>query len=41
MTKRGELIESTGVMSGGGQARKGGMASKLKTEISPEEIARL
>lgn len=30
VTLKGELIESSGVMSGGGNPRKGGMANKLR-----------
>ena len=34
----GKLIELSGVMSGGGKPRRGGMASKFKNEISNEEL---
>ncbi|EGR34361.1 SMC4 structural maintenance of chromosomes 4, putative [Ichthyophthirius multifiliis] len=40
VTKKGELIESSGVMSGGGNPRKGGMSNKLKIQISNEELIR-
>nr|AAS90118.1 condensin subunit [Tetrahymena thermophila] len=40
VTKKGELIDDSGVMSGGGAARRGGVASQLKVEISPEEVER-
>jgi structural maintenance of chromosome 4 len=37
----GKLIEMSGVMSGGGKPRRGGMAAKFKNEISSEELIQL
>jgi chromosome segregation ATPase len=37
----GKLIEMSGVMSGGGKPRRGGMAAKFKNEISSEELMAL
>jgi len=36
VTLRGELIEKSGTMSGGGKPRTGGMSSKLVEEFSEE-----
>lgn len=37
----GKLIEMSGVMSGGGKPRRGGMAAKFRNEISSEELMQL
>ena len=41
VTLDGKLIELSGVMSGGGKIRKGGMKSKFRNQISHEELKRL
>lgn len=38
MTLKGELIEKSGTMSGGGKPRTGGMSNVLVQEFSDEEI---
>jgi len=41
VTLKGELIDLSGTMSGGGKPKRGGMGHKMKEEISEEEIHRL
>ena len=41
VTLDGKLIEGTGIISGGGRSRKGGMASSFKNEITQEELIKL
>ena len=41
VTLTGDLIEVSGVMSGGGKAMRGGMSSKITGEINPEELQKL
>jgi structural maintenance of chromosome 4 len=38
VTLKGELIEKSGTMSGGGKPRTGGMSNVLVQEFSDEEI---
>ena len=38
VTLQGELIESTGVMSGGGKPKQGLMSNKLVQEFSQDQI---
>lgn len=41
VTLGGNLIDISGTMSGGGKPRRGGMSSKLREEISQEEIQKI
>jgi structural maintenance of chromosome 4 len=41
VTISGELIEASGVMSGGGKPRKGGMSNKSSEEYNPDYINKL
>jgi len=41
VTTAGELIESSGAMSGGGKPKKGGMGSKLKENVTEDQIKEL
>ena len=38
VTLKGELIEKSGTMSGGGKPRTGGMSNVIVQEFSDEEI---
>jgi structural maintenance of chromosome 4 len=38
VTLKGDLIEKSGTMSGGGKPRTGGMSSKMVEEFSEEQI---
>lgn len=38
VTLKGELIELSGTMSGGGRPKTGGMSSKLVEEVSEDQI---
>ena len=41
VTLDGKIIEESGVFSGGGKPRKGGMSTKIVEEVSPEMISQL
>ena len=41
VTLKGELIELTGIMSGGGRPRKGLMSSKIVQEFTDDQISSL
>ena len=41
VTLIGELIEVSGVMSGGGKPSRGGMSNKIANDVNPEEVNKL